>query len=232
MEVDDLLEKVKVIIANRSVREVGDGSIAWPRNDGDKDDTGNDGTLDAVKHEHGGKNTTAKDADPHHGAAHLGIAWANPVNLKLLATAGQFNRGSSGTDNKADTLGVGQTDDGKEETDTDAGGQLNAARDSTSKPLAQAKEGQSKEDETLNEDCRECGLEADMTRTVKADNSVSEVSVQTHTRSDGDGAVSEMSAEVQSMFQASKTYRLEHKPMKKLPKAEIAAVAVIRSRLI
>lgn len=72
VERDHLLEKIKVIVSNGSVGEVGDGCVSRPRDNGDQQDTGDNRTSDFVCQENSSEEASAKDADPHSRIPHLG----------------------------------------------------------------------------------------------------------------------------------------------------------------
>lgn len=77
---------------------------------------------------------------------------AHSIDLGVLRAACKLHWCRSGANNQADTLAICQTNECQEEADTDAGGELDAARNGTSKPLSHTKEGQAEEDEALDED--------------------------------------------------------------------------------
>lgn len=187
VEVHNLLEEVKGVVANLGVREVGDAGGTRPRNDADQDDTGNDGTLEAVHHQDYGKNTTTEDTNPHGRVAHLGAAWAETILLQGLDTSGELEGCVGGSHNETQTLAVSQTDQGKEQTDTDTRSELDRLGNRTSQPLSHTKEGQGKEDPALNEDGRKSNRVRDRAGTVVTNNSVGKVGVQTHSRGQRDG---------------------------------------------
>jgi len=64
VEGNNLLEEVESVVAEGSVGEVGDRGRARPRNNRDKENTKDNGTLDAVEHEHDSENATTEDANP------------------------------------------------------------------------------------------------------------------------------------------------------------------------
>lgn len=68
MEGDNLLEEIEGSVTSISMREVRDGCGSRPRDDTCEEDTNQDSTLDAVKHEEDGKNTAEEDTEPHGGA--------------------------------------------------------------------------------------------------------------------------------------------------------------------
>lgn len=93
VERNHLLEELKRRVTRRGVREVGHTGRAGPGNDGNQEDTDNDGALDAVEHQHDSKDTAAEDANPHGWAPHLGASWANAIDLFRGNTTGQFEGG-------------------------------------------------------------------------------------------------------------------------------------------
>lgn len=183
VEVDNLLEEVESIVADSGVGEVGNLGGAGPRDDGDENDTGDNGTLDAVHQEHGGENTTAENADPHGRVAHLVTVRAGTGNrvtrLGMATSKLDGHRGT--TDRETDTLRVGHTDEGQEETNTDTGGQLDGPGDSPGQPLTHAKERKTEEHPAFNEDGSDGDLVGNKTLSVISDDGVREVGVQTHT---------------------------------------------------
>ena len=88
VESDDFLEEIERVVAEGRLREVGDLSVARPRDDRNEQDAENDGALDSVQHEHDGQNTTTEYADPHRWVAHLVRSRANTgfVHKLLLAS--------------------------------------------------------------------------------------------------------------------------------------------------
>lgn len=71
MKGDNLLKEVESIVSEYRVGEVSDGGRARPGDNGNEEDTEDDGTLDAVHHQHDRKETTAEDSDPHGWIPHL-----------------------------------------------------------------------------------------------------------------------------------------------------------------
>lgn len=191
VEVDNLLEEVKVGVADDGVGEVSDRGVTGPGDDADEDDSSQDGALEAVHHEHDGEDTTAEDTDPHGGVAHLGRGGAEAINLLARNAASQLEGGGSGANNQTDTLAVGETDEGEEETDTDTGGEFDGAGDGASEPLTQTEQGEAEEDEALDEDGSKGDLVRDGTGSVVTDDGVGKVGVQAHTGSATDGHVGE-----------------------------------------
>ena len=66
-----LLKKVEARIAGWCMREVRNGAISWPGNDGDEEDAGDDCALDPVHHEEGCEYAAAEDAEPESWVSHL-----------------------------------------------------------------------------------------------------------------------------------------------------------------
>lgn len=92
--------------------EVGNACWARPGDDGNKQNTDDDRTLDAVKHKHDGQDTTTEDTDPHGWAPHLDTSWADTINLVGGNATGEFERGRLSTGDQTDTSGVGKSNDG------------------------------------------------------------------------------------------------------------------------
>lgn len=78
----------------------------------------------------------------------------------------------------AETLAVGESDDGQEEADAHARRELDRPGNGTREPLAEAEEGQSKEDETLYEGGGQCDGVRRVSGTVETDYVIGEVCVQ------------------------------------------------------
>ena len=181
VEVDNVLEEVELRVADVSVREVRDGGAAGPRDDADEQDANDDGALEAVHHEQNREDTTAEDSDPHAGEAHLVPLRTGAVLEPVLGrTSGELDGRVGGANDEADTLAVGETDDGEEEADTDARGDLDAGGDGAGEPLAHAEDGEGEEDPAFNEDGGQGNLEGNRTRAVVADDGVGEVGVEAH----------------------------------------------------
>lgn len=153
VKVDNLFEEVKGAVAERGVGKVGNGGGSWPGDDTDENDAGDDGAFDAVHHEDDGKDTAAKYANPHGRIAHLVPVGTRAVGQTVLGrAASQLNRGGGSTNDNADALAVGEANEGEEETNADTGGDLDGVGDGAGEPLAHTEDGETKKDETLDED--------------------------------------------------------------------------------
>lgn len=153
MEIDNLLKEVEGVIANGGVREIRDGSRPRPRDDANKNNASDNRSLNAVDHQDGRKDTTAEDSDPHSGISHLVPARTSSI-LETVprGAAGKFDRSRRSADDEGDSLAVSEADQGKEQTDTGTGSELDGARNGPRKPLPHAKKGKTEEDEALDED--------------------------------------------------------------------------------
>lgn len=181
MKVHNLPEEVKGIVTDIRIGEVGERGSTRPGDDADQDDSGNDGTLDTVHHEDDGEDTSAEDTNPHGRVAHLGVARAETVHLLTLDTSSELKRGRSCTDDQSQTFAVSQTDQGKEQADTNTGGELDGTRDGTSEPLAHTEQSQGEEDPSFNEDSGKSNRVWHRASTVETDDCVCEVGIKTHT---------------------------------------------------
>lgn len=65
MESHDLLEEVKEVVSRSRVREVRDGCVPRPRDDGDEENTHEDRAAYAVEHKEDRKDTADEDTEPH-----------------------------------------------------------------------------------------------------------------------------------------------------------------------
>ncbi|KAI6756507.1 hypothetical protein HG531_014122 [Fusarium graminearum] len=193
MEVDHLLEKVESVVAKSVVGEVCDIGASWPRDNTDKQDSSDNSTLDPVHHEQHGEDTTAEDTNPHGGISHLlgrRAQTRSGISVAGLATC-QFQRSRSTANNEADTLAIGKTNKSQEEANTDAGGELDTTRNGTSQPLTHAEEGKTKEDEALDKNGCKSKLIGDRTRATGTDDSIGEIRIQAHSRSETDRQIGE-----------------------------------------
>lgn len=82
VEGDHFLEEIESGVSERGVGEICNGRGTGPGDDGDEEDTGNDGTLHAVHHQHDREKAAAEDADPHSRAPHLVCRRANTMLVK------------------------------------------------------------------------------------------------------------------------------------------------------
>ncbi len=97
--------------------------------------------------------------------------------------AGETDEISSIATNDTKTVGA-ETDEGKEDTDTGTGAQLDAVWQQTSEPLSDTEEREEEEDPTLEPDSRESLAVGDDTASGDTDNGESKVGVDTETRSE------------------------------------------------
>jgi len=151
VESNDLLEEVESGVASLGVREVGDACWARPRDDGNKENADDDGTLDTVQHKHDGQDTATEDTDPHGWAPHLDTSWADAINLVCGNATGEFERGRLSAGDETDTSGVGETNNSQVQSDTDTGRKLDTSRNSSCKPLSDTQHSKTNKDKTLDE---------------------------------------------------------------------------------
>lgn len=190
MEVYHLFEEVEAVVANGRVGEVGDGRGSGPGDDADEDDAGHDGALDAVHHEEDSQDAAAEDANPHGRVTHLIPAGACAI-FQLIGrrATGKLEWSVGGANNESQTLAVGETDEGQEEADADTGSHLDGVRDGPSKPLSHTEKGKAQEDEAFDEDGSQGNPVRNRTSAVEANNGISEVGIQPHSRSKTDRQV-------------------------------------------
>jgi len=184
VESNHLLEEVEVIVADGSVREVGNRCRPGPRNDADQRDTSDDGALDTVHQQHSGEDTTAEDTEPERRIPHLvGQAHSGNGIPVLGLTAGQFQRRRHGSRDGADTSAVSQSDQRQTQPDASPGSQLDRRRNRTGQPLPHPKNRQSDEHESLDEDSHERKVVRDRPGSVVSDDLISKVCIQSHSGS-------------------------------------------------
>lgn len=178
VEVDDLPEEIEGVVTDRRIGEIRKGRGAGPRDDADEGDAGDDGGFHAIHHEDDGQDTAGEDAHPHGRVAHLGGLGAEAVGAEPgLRAAREHQRRGLGALQYAEPLAVGEADDGQEEADADARGELDGPRDRAREPLAQAEQRQREEDEALHEGRRQSHSVGRVSRTVESDDVVREVCV-------------------------------------------------------
>ena len=189
----DLLEEVEPAVSKLGVWEVGDLGASGPGDDADEQNTNNDCALHAEHHQEDGEETAAENTNPHGWVAHLVVrrAHAGLGVLVIVVAAGKFHRSRGGASDGTDTSRVGETNECEVKTDTNTGCKFDRRRNCSGKPLTHATNGERDKNETFNEDGRQSNLVRDKTRAVESNNSVSEVSVETHARCAGNGHVGE-----------------------------------------
>ena len=190
VEIDHALEEVEGVIADGRVREGGDGGASGPRRNRHDQNANQDSTLDAEHGEHDGEDTAAEDTQPQGRVTHLMRARADTVHYLIRGATCQGHGSRHGTGDEADTLAVGQTNQGQEETDTSTCGKLDGLGDGTGEPLTQTKDGQTEEDETLDEDGGHGHVVGDGAGAVETNDVVCQIRVQTHTAANTNWPVS------------------------------------------
>ena len=179
-----LLEEIKCTVSHFRVREVGDLGTSGPGDDADEENADNDCTLDAEHHQEDGEKAAAKDADPHSRIAHLIVTRAKAgirILVVIVASCQLHGSGCSSGDG-ADTSRVGKSNQCQVKTDTDTSSKLDRRRDSPSKPLAESENGKSHKDEAFYKHGSESDLVRDQAGTVKSNDSVCKIGVETHAR--------------------------------------------------
>ncbi len=97
---NDLFEEREQIISSFCVWEICHGCVPWPRNNGNQEDTDDDGTADAINHEEGREEPATEYTQPNRGVAEdsLGaITWQaveiiyGAVNISQVITHAQVD---------------------------------------------------------------------------------------------------------------------------------------------
>ena len=128
---------------------------------------------------------TGQGGTYHSRVAHLIAARAGTSLIPRARVAtSQFERRCDSTSNDTNTGAIGKTDNGKVQTDTYASSKLDRGGNCASQPLPNTEDCKTDENEALNEDGSKSDLVRNKTGTVITDDSVGEVGVKTHTRSE------------------------------------------------
>ena len=183
MESNHVLEELEAAVTNVAAREVCDGGVAGPGEDGHKGDTNDHGTADLVGHEQCSEDSTYHEAEPHSRRGGLVRKTGASVRVKVLSrAASKLKRGGLRASDGTDTSRVGQTDQSEEETDTGTASDLDGGRNDASKPLTDTEKRKSDEDEAFDEHCHHGDAVVDRSTSMETNNLVGKVGVQTHGR--------------------------------------------------
>ena len=155
------------------------------------------------------------------------------LDVEILERAtSQLGRRHRAPRNGTDSGSVGQADEGEEESNADSASRLDGGWDQLAEPLSHSRESKEYEDEPFDEHGSQCETVRDRAGSVKADDLVGEVGVETHSgtiRTLVSPPVCTISGSHGTHARA--TGRLVKKPKRQLARPDRAAVAVIRSRL-
>jgi hypothetical protein len=209
VEPNDILEELKLGVADRCPWEERNGSIAWPGNDRHKSDTDDHCAADLVYmsceiskcfmqrlcggwrtgHEQGCEYATNKKPKPHGGTGRFVADAGAGIWVEVLRrTATEFERSGFGSCDCAQAS-VRQADQSEKKTDTRTAGHFDRGWDDTGEPSADAEDGKSNEDETFHKDSGHGDAVVDGTCSMEADHLVGEIGVQTHGWRNGNGEI-------------------------------------------
>jgi hypothetical protein len=128
VESDDLFEEVEVRVTDSVMSEVADRGRARPGDNGYQQNAEDDGTLDAVHHQKNRNEPTTENTDPHGRIPHLGASWADTGFVHQgLDTSAEFQRGSLGACNSANTSRISKSNKSEVKTDSDTGSKFDAS---------------------------------------------------------------------------------------------------------